>query len=46
MQPQLLSLSAVTTKACAPRACASKQEKPPQWESHALQQRVAPTCHN
>ena len=25
-----------------PRACAPQQEKPPQWESYAPQQRVAP----
>ena len=27
--PQLLSLSATTTEACVPRACALQQEKPP-----------------
>ena len=29
-KPQLLSLRATTTKACAPRARALQQEKPPQ----------------
>ena len=29
-EPQLLSLRATTTKACAPRARALQQEKPPQ----------------
>ena len=28
-KPQLLSISATTTEACAPRACALQQEKPP-----------------
>ena len=27
--------------ACAPRACAPQQEKPPQWEARAPQWRVA-----
>ena len=26
-----------------PRACALQQEKPPQWEAHALQGKAAPT---
>ena len=38
---QLLSPHAATTEACAPRAHASQQEKPPQWEACALQQGVA-----
>ena len=29
-----------------PRAYAPQHEKPPQWEAHAPQQRVAPTRHN
>ena len=44
--PQLLSLPATTTEACAPRARALQQEKPPHWEARAPQQRVAPTLHN
>ena len=27
-------------------ACAPQQEKPLQWEAHALQQRAAPVRHN
>ena len=38
-KPQLLRLHATTTEACAPRARAPQQEKPPQWEARALQQR-------
>ena len=37
--PQLL-------KPVRPRACALQQEKPPQWEARAPQQRVAPTRCN
>ena len=44
--PQLLSLCSTTTEARAPRAHAPQQEKPPQWEAHTPQQRVAPTRHN
>ena len=33
---------ATTTEAHVPRACALKQEKPPQWEARAPQRRVAP----
>ena len=40
------SLRATATEACVPRACALQQEKPPQWEAHAPQQRVAPACRN
>ena len=29
-----------------PRACAPQQEKPPQWEAHTPQRRVAPARHN
>ena len=32
--------------ACAPRARAPQQEKPPQWEARAPQQRVVPARHN
>ena len=44
--PQLLSLRAATTEACVPRAHAPQQEKPPQWEAHAPQARVAPARLN
>ena len=43
---QLLSLRATTTEARAPRARALQQEKPPQWEAHALERRVAPVRRN
>ena len=39
--PQLLPLSAATTEACGPRACAPPQGKPLQWE--ALLQGIFPT---
>ena len=39
---QLLSLCTATTEAHTPRAHASQQEKPPQWEARALQWRVSP----
>ena len=45
-EPQLLSPHATTTEACAPRTRAPQQQKPPQWEAHAPQWRVAPTCRN
>ena len=44
--PQLLSLCATTTEAHVPRAQAPQQEKPPQWEAHAPQGKVAPARHN
>ena len=44
--PQLLSPCAATTEAHAPRTHALQQEKPPQWDARAPQQRVAPTHHN
>ena len=44
--PQLLSPCAATTKARAPRARALQQQKPPQGEACAQQQRVAPARHN
>ena len=43
---QILSLCAATTEAHTPRAPALQQEKSPQWEACALQQRVAPAHHN
>ena len=45
-EPQLLSPRATTTEAHTPRDCAPQQEKPPQWEVCAPQQRVAPAHHN
>ena len=45
-KPQLLSPRAPTTEARAPRAHAPQQEKPPQWEAHAPQRRVAPAHRN
>ena len=39
-------LRATTTEVRTPRARAPQQEKPPQWEACALQQRVAPACRN
>ena len=45
-EPQLLSPRATTTEARVPRAHAPQQEKPPQWEAHAAQRRVAPSRHN
>ena len=44
--PQLLSPRATTTEAHVPSAHAPQQEKPPQWEAHAPQRRVAPARHN
>ena len=41
-----LSPCTTTTKARAPRAHAPQQEKPPQWEARAPQQRVAPALSN
>ena len=40
------SPSATTTEAYVPRAHVVQQEKPPQWEAHAVQQRVAPARNN
>ena len=37
---------AATDEACAPRACALQQEKPPRWEACAPQRRVAPVRHS
>ena len=44
--PQQLSPWATTSEARAPRAHAPQQEKPPQWEAHTLQWRVAPARRN
>ena len=44
--PQLLRPHATTTEARAPRARALQQQKPPQWEAHAQQRRVAPSRRN
>ena len=41
MNPQLLNPCATATEACAPRARAPQQEKPPQWEACTPQWRVA-----
>ena len=43
---ELQGLRAASTEARAPRARAPQQEKPPQWEAHAPQQRVAPARRN
>ena len=45
-EPQLLSTRAATTEACRHRARAPQQEKPPQWEARAPQQRVAPASRS
>ena len=44
--PQLLSPHTTTTEALVPRARAPQQEKPPWWEAHAPQWRVAPARRN
>ena len=44
-RPRQLSPCTTTTEARAPRARAPQQEKPPQWEARAPQQRGAPTLH-
>ena len=44
--PQLLSPQATTPEAQALTAHALQQEKPPQWEAHAPQRRVAPAHRN
>ena len=44
--PQLLNPCAAITEARVPRAGALQQEKPPQWEVHAPQWRVAPARCN
>ena len=41
-EPQLLSPLTQLLKPESPKARARQQEKPPQWEVHALQRRVAP----
>ena len=45
-EPQLLSPHATTTEAHMLRARALQQKKPPQWEAHAPQRRVAPARRN
>ena len=45
-EPQLLSLHAAATEARERRARAPRQEKPPQWEACAPQQRVDPAHRN
>ena len=45
-EPQLLSPCTTTNEARVPRACAPQQEKPPQWEAHTLQRKVAPAHRN
>ena len=39
-------LCVTTTEARMPRARALQQEKPPQWEARAPQQRIAPARRN
>ena len=46
MAMEQLSLCATTTEAHAPRARDLQEEKPPQWEARAPQQRVAPAHRN
>ena len=41
IEPVLYSRGATATEARVPRACAPRQEKPPQREAHAPQRRVA-----
>ena len=45
-EPQLLRPLTTTTGVPAPRARVTQQEKPPQWEARAPQQRVALTRRN
>ena len=45
-EPQLLSPRATATEAHVPRARVPQQKKPPQWEAHAPQGRVAPARRN
>ena len=45
-ESQLLSPCDTTIEAHAPRARASQQEKPPQWEARTPQRRVAPARCN
>ena len=40
------SLQATTTEARAPTARAPQQEKTPQWEAHAPQQKTVPNLSN
>ena len=41
-EPQRLNLRTAATKAHAPRACAPRQERPPQWEACASEQKYFP----
>ena len=41
IEPVLYTRGATATEARVPRACAPRQEKPPQREAHAPQRRVA-----
>ena len=45
-EPHQLSPHATTTEACAPKAWALQQVKPPQWEARAPQRRAAPALRN
>ena len=45
-EPALWSPQATTTEGCMPRAPAPQQERPPEWEAHAPQCRVAPAGRN
>ena len=45
-EPVLWSPWATTAEAHVPRAHPPREEKPPQWETHAPQLRVAPTRQN
>ena len=45
-EQQLMSPRAATAEVHVPRAHAAQEEKPPQWEAWARQQRTAPTHHN
>ena len=42
IEPVPKRLGAATTEACAARACALQQEKPPQWDAHTLQLESSP----
>ena len=45
-QAEQLSLGSTVPEAWVPKAHALQQEKPPQWEAHITQQRVAPAYCN
>ena len=46
IEPTLQGLWDTTTEAHVPTAYAPQQEKPPQWEGHAPEQRVVPAQHD